>query len=135
MKTIRKITGDSGGELELSKLVYTNGKAEILYQMIVGTGLDPPVDLPEHYTSPIQYQIPATAATQRAHLEAKNLIWPTVYSPHLAPKPLEHTAADIELVHLAMSLIVIQAQSALAAGDVCALCTLEEISLIYPSFL
>ena len=95
--------------------------------MIVGTGLDPPVDLPKHYPSPIQCQIPATAATQRAHLEAKNLIWPTVYSPHLTPKPLEHTTADIELVHLAMTLIVKQAQSALAAGDVCALSTLEGV--------
>jgi tRNA-specific adenosine deaminase 3 len=125
VKTIRKTTGDVGGELELSEPVYTNGKAETVYQMIVGTGLDPPVDLPKHYPSPIQCQIPATAATQRAYLEAKNLIWPTVYSPHLIPKPLEHTAADIELIYFAMTLLVIQAQSAAAAGDVCALRTLE----------
>jgi len=125
VKTVRKTTGYLGGELGLSEPVYTNGKAETVYQMIVGTGLDPPEDLPKHYPSPIQCQIPATAATQRAHLDAKNLIWPTVYSPHLTPKPLEHTTADIERVHLAMTLIVMQAQSALAAGDVCALCILE----------
>ena len=127
MKTVRKTTGYSGGESELSEPAHTNGKAETVYQMIVGTGLDPPVGLPKHYPSPIQCQIPATAATQRAHLEAKNLIWPTVYSPHLTPKPLEHTTADIELVHLAMALIVKQAQRALAAGDVCALSTLEGV--------
>lgn len=125
MKTIRKTTGDLGGELGLSEPAYTNGKADTVYQMIVGTGLDPPVDLPKHYPSPIQCQIPATAATHRTHLEAKNIIWPTVYSPHLLPKPLEHTAADIELTHSAMTLIVRQAQSAFAAGDVCALCTLD----------
>jgi len=93
--------------------------------MIVGAGLDPPVDLPNNYPSPIQCQIPATAATQKAHLEAKNLIWPTVYSPHLVPKPLEHSAADIELVYFAMTLLVTQAQSAVASGDVRALCILE----------
>jgi hypothetical protein len=114
-----------GGEVELSEPVYTNGEAETVHQIIVGTGSDPPVDLPKGYPSPIQCRIPATAATQKTHLEAKNRIWPTVYSPHLIPTPVEHTAADIEHVYFAMTLIVMQAQSALAAGDVCTLCILK----------
>ena len=110
----------------LSQCTLTR-EAETVYQIIVGTGLDPPADLPKGYPSPIQYQIPATTATQKAQLKAKNLIWPTVYSPHLLPMPVEHTAADIELVYFAMNLIVAQAQSAPAAGDVCVLCHSREL--------
>jgi hypothetical protein len=98
-----------------------NDKIETLFEVIVGTCSTVPDDLPQGYSTPRQYFVPATASLTRAQLKLKNEMWPTVFSPHLVPTEIRFSKEDVNNFQRGMKMAVEEAQMAAGLNEVCLL--------------
>ena len=98
-----------------------NDKIETLFEVIVGTSSTAPDDLPQGYSAPKQYLVPATASLTRAQLKLKNEMWPTVFSPHLLPTEIRFSKEDVNNFQRGMKMAVEEARLAASLNEVCLL--------------